>query len=1061
MPHLLCAVLAFLLGQADVVGNQPVSFDTLGAGFERDIRPLLQQYCLKCHSTNLQEGELDLERFVKFDDVRRDPQSWQKVREMLGNGEMPPEESQQPSENQIQLLRSWVGSYLEVEARSLAGDPGRVVLRRLTNAEYTYTVHDLTGINLNPAREFPSEGAAGEGFNNVGNALVISPALLNKYLDAGNAIARHAMLLPDGFRFSAYTSTRDRTDAFVAQIRAFYREFTESTETPFGRGGVLPLEKYFSATLTERDALTTGSKTIEAIAEENGLNVKYLSLLWSSLSGDDQSLLLDVLRSRWRTATSQDAAALAAEVAAWQKGLWVFNPIGMLGREGSRLTWLESVNPLLTQCELRFKFPEPKEGEEEKEIVLSLVATDAGDGNEQDFIVWQRPRLVAEGQADILLRDMAAASSRRLLPDAAVAKSSEFLLFGKHPNGQEIDPNSLCIRAPSVIEIRLPAKSVVGRELVTTAMLEQKTGSEGSVQPEIVAGTSSYQSGILPNTITVTLSEVGVAGATRTVSYTRPILVGENSTARKRFESSMDAFRAVFPAALCYTQIVPVDEPLTLTLFYREDDQLARLMLDDTQKSRIDQLWKDLRYVSREPFRLVDVLESLVETTADNPRKGIFNEIVTKFNENATTFRNELIDSEPRHLDALVAFANRAYRRPLTDEETMRLNGLYRQLREQELSHDQAFRLTLARLFIASPFLYRLEKLPTETSTATVSDWELASRLSYFLWASQPDEPLRAVAAQGTLHTAEVLAKQTERMLSDARVRRLATEFTCQWLHFYDFSPLATKSDKHFPEFTDLRDDMYEESILFFTDLFQRDGSLLSLLDADHTFANQQLAEFYGITGVEGPTWRRVDGMRRHGRGGILGLSTMLAQQSGATRTSPILRGNWVSEVLLGERLPRPPKNVPQLAEAVPEGLSERQLFELHTSDSACAKCHQRIDPFGFALERFDAIGRHRDNDLVGRPIDTKTKLPDGSQIDGLAGLRNYLLHNRRDAFLHQFCRKLLGYAIGREVQLSDEPLLAEMQRKLAKNDYRFSVAVDMIVMSEQFHKKRRREPDS
>ena len=348
---------------------------------------------------------------------------------------------------------------------------------------------------------------------------------------------------------------------------------------------------------------------------------------------------------------------------------------------------------------------------------------------------------------------------------------------------------------------------------------------------------------------------------------------------------------------------------------------------------------------------------------------------------------------------------------------------------------------------------------PEGAEQAPVSDWELASRLSYFLWSSQPDDQLRAAAAAGTLHQPEVLAQQARRMLADARVRRLATEFACQWLHIYDFDALDEKSEKHFPEFAELRGDMYEESTLFFTDLFQHDGSVLSLYDADHTFVNGRLAKFYGIAGVEGPAWRRVEGVRQQGRGGILGLATTLAKQSGASRTSPILRGNWVSEVLLGEKLPKPPKDVPRLPEdeTATDGLSVRQLVEKHTSDARCASCHQKFDAFGFALEGFDAIGRRRDQDLAGRPVDAKAKLPDGKDIDGIAGLRDYLSQTRREAVVRQFCRKLLGYALARGLQLSDEPLLTEMQQRLKASDYRFSVAVETIVLSEQFRMVRGR----
>ena len=227
---------------------------------------------------------------------------------------------------------------------------------------------------------------------------------------------------------------------------------------------------------------------------------------------------------------------------------------------------------------------------------------------------------------------------------------------------------------------------------------------------------------------------------------------------------------------------------------------------------------------------------------------------------------------------------------------------------------------------------------------------------------------------------------------------------------------------------------------------------MLSILDADHTFLNEALARHYGIPGVSGAEWRRVDGVRKFSRGGILGQAATLAKQSGASRTSPILRGNWVAEVLLGEKLPRPPKDVPQLPEdEATETLTVRQLTEKHTTDPRCAGCHARIDPFGFALEKFDAIGRRRERDLGDRPIDTRAKVLDGAEFEGLEGLRDYLLTKRREAFLRQFCRKLLGYALGREVQLSDEPLLAEMRTQLQAKDHRISAAIETIVRSRQF----------
>ena len=1079
---LLCMALMASGGPLLASDQQAESFEALGLRYHREARPLIEQYCRNCHSTALRTGELDLERFGDMAEVRRDAGAWVKVADMLERGEMPPEGSGQPLPEQREALLEWVKGYLRAESLANAGDPGPVVLRRLNNAEYAYTVQDLTGVALDPTREFPTDSAAGEGFTNAGNALAMSPGLLQKYLDAGKAIARHAVLLPDGFRFSLQKTRRDWTDEILAEIRQFYGRFTEVRKlgvgsevgnvnvhgnSRIGLSGVLPLQEYFAATLAERQALRSGRKTIPAVATQYGLNARYLGRLWNSLNGVAPSPLMDDLRARWRSAGPSDAGALASAVAAWQRALWTFGPVGLIGRTGGPKRWMEAVDPLVFQQFLCASIPPRPPDRRDGEVLVSLVVTDAGDGNQDDLVVLERPRLVRVGRPDVLLREVRGLSRGMTGSDSGqpLAEEAEWgldpALFGRHPNGKAIDADSLVVRAPAVIPIRLPASLASGRDLVARAVLDQETGSQGSVQVELVLGEPAETSGLLVSRTSVLYSSVSqVFSDRRDLSISRPILVAEAGGARRRMQAALDDYRSLFPAALCFTQIVPVDEILTLQLFYREDDHLARLMLDRGQRARLDRLWEELRFVSQSPFDRVTALDLLMEAMVGNGRRDRSQYLALlplrpPIEQEADVFRRELMDAEPGQLAALVEFAGRAYRRPLTELEVEELRELYRRLREQELSHDEAFRLTLARVFVASPFLYRLEKAPPQAA-AEVSDWELASRLSYFLWSSQPDRELRALAAQGRLGAPEVLVWQARRMLADARVRRLATEFACQWLHIYDFDQTEQKSEKYFPEFADIRGDLYEESIRFFTDLFQRDGSLLSLFNADHTFVNRRLAEFYGIEGVQGEDWRRI-GTRDHGRGGILALGATLSKQSGASRTSPILRGNWISEVLLGEKLPRPPPDVPELPpdETTTEGLTLRELVALHTSEPGCASCHRRIDPFGFALEGFDAIGRRRQRDMAGRPLDTRTALPDGTEVEGLAGLRDYLLEHRREEVLRQFCRKLLGYAIGRELKLSDQPLVTEMLERLADNDYRFSVAVEAIVGSRQFREIR------
>ena len=295
-------------------------------------------------------------------------------------------------------------------------------------------------------------------------------------------------------------------------------------------------------------------------------------------------------------------------------------------------------------------------------------------------------------------------------------------------------------------------------------------------------------------------------------------------------------------------------------------------------------------------------------------------------------------------------------------------------------------------------------------------------------------------------------------MLADPKIRSLSTEFACQWLHLKDFNTHNEKSEKIFPEFADLRGPLYEEVVLYFMDLFQHNRPVANILDSDQTFLNERLAKFYGLDSIKGDRWQATQGMKLAGRGGLLGFGALTAKQSGASRTSPILRGNWLLETLLGEKLPKPPKNVPQLPESEldTDGLTVRQITEKHRADPSCAKCHDRIDPFGMALEAFDPIGRRRSADLGGRPVDTSVELKDGTKFKDIDGLRNYLLTSKRAEFTRQFHRKLLGYALGRSVRVSDDPLIDEMQAKITDKPMTgIQDSILSVILSPQFRNQR------
>ncbi len=473
-------VAALLLPARPATAADDRELKTLEQAYQSEIRRLVQRYCHECHSEKRTEADIDFTAFTTWADVRKHPQTWQKALTMLDSGQMPPKKARQPADAERTRLQQWVSGYLTIEAKARAGDPGRVVLRRLSNAEYTYTLRDLTGIDsLDPAREFPGDGAAGEGFTNTGNALVMSPALLTKYLDAAKEVASHAVLLPDGFRFSPHTTPRDWTEETLAQIREFYREFSD----PHGgdkvnlqgivfdtnQGGRLPLERYLAATIADRESLMRGSKSIGTVAREHGLNARYLGTLWRRLVSRQPSLLLDGLRHRWRAAKPADAAALAADVAAWQKGLWRFTTVGHIGKVGGPKKWLEPVTPLIAKQEVRFKIPPSPDGEP---VTISFVASDAGDGNEHDFVVWQQPRLVAPGRPDLLLRDV-----REVTRDLAARRKRVFAVAARY-----LDAAALAAAAHGTADVeQLARKHGVASDALRAWLDYLGIGSGGSI----------------------------------------------------------------------------------------------------------------------------------------------------------------------------------------------------------------------------------------------------------------------------------------------------------------------------------------------------------------------------------------------------------------------------------------------------------------------------------------------------------------------------------------------------------------------------------------------------
>ncbi len=409
--------------------------------------------------------------------------------------------------------------------------------------------------------------------------------------------------------------------------------------------------------------------------------------------------------------------------------------------------------------------------------------------------------------------------------------------------------------------------------------------------------------------------------------------------------------------------------------------------------------------------------------------------------------------------DILTTLARRAYRRPPTRADLDTLLDFHAD-GSAAGGFEAGIEMALRRLLVSPEFLFRIERDPEAAAAASdagyhVTDLELASRLSFFLWSSLPDDELLAVAGDGRLREPGVLEQQVRRMLADPRAASLVTNFAAQWLYLRNL-PAVSPDFIVFPDFDEtLRRALRRETELFFDSIIREDRSVLDLLSADYTFVNERLAKHYGIPNVYGSHFRRIALPAGSPRGGLLGQGSILAVTSYATRTSPVVRGKWILENLLGTPPPPPPANVPPLSEEGSDAvLSMRERMVQHRRNPVCASCHAIMDPVGLSLENFDAIGRWRERTDGFEPLDVTGTFPDGTTFAGAGGLRDTLL-DRSDQFVRTLAGKLLTYGLGRAVEHYDMPAVRAIEREAAADDYRFSALILGVVKSTPFQMRR------
>lgn len=399
----------------------------------------------------------------------------------------------------------------------------------------------------------------------------------------------------------------------------------------------------------------------------------------------------------------------------------------------------------------------------------------------------------------------------------------------------------------------------------------------------------------------------------------------------------------------------------------------------------------------------------------------------------------------------ITAFMERAWRRPVSSDEVDRVLRVFETAQARGDSFGESVKLAFKAVLVSPHFLFLVEVQPEERGDYPLGDFELASRLSYFIWATMPDEELFDLARAGALANDEEIARQVERMLLDPKAEALGEFFVAQWLGIVPLGETIKPDPSRFPEFDDqLAASMRREPALFFARMVQEDRSVLELLDSNYSYVDARLASIYGIEGIEGDELRRVE-FDTDARGGVLGMAAILTTTSHPLRTSPVLRGKFVLEQLLGDRVPPPPPDAGTLPEDDEhhDGLSLREALEVHRQRPECAACHERMDPLGFGLENFDPIGRWR-VEQAGLPIDTAGELPTGESFSGPAELKQLLLE-RKDQFTRNFTRKMLGYALGRSLTRYDECVIDDALNAMEEIDWRPSAMFTEIALSYPF----------
>jgi hypothetical protein len=1091
-------------GLAPIPAHRVAAAASAGAPAAQQI---FEKYCSDCHTGAKSKGGVNFDKLTErmtATAVGEKADVWDDVALMLESRDMPPPDDADdfPTDAERASTVAWIRSTLGEFDAQHAGEPGRVTVRRLTSAEYGYAIHDLTGIDIKTGIDASSDSVGGEGFANFGDVQSVQDTTVEHYLEAAKQVADHAVIGagPLGFHTDAGESGLELSA--LDRINTLYA--TKGFRVVSGEGGrPFGFERYAKALYVawyfkHRAALGDPTATLRGLAAKEGITGRFADHMWDVVNRTTAGYPSHDMIAAWQafpapTADAKAAMAKAREQAdALTKKLvtwpsWFFARGDLAaGGAGDETPLLFDDTTLVAKTthtynyglNRRFVRPAPAEPRPTGPSVVPgpwtvhLTFDTLHKGTGTPVVIYRNPRIALRTPATLpqpfepvaitrqrvpgpVLKEF---PLREILPAAEVAR----LQFGVSVDGTPVGPNDFAATGPLKLELNVDHESYLAelhtdvelgadRDAVIRVMLNSRPDGPSRVGGQRVfigdpasAGYKTFRAGIA-----------------EFVALMPPNSHGEANPAD----------RDPVPPPFDNTYNSPEHDGFVIKVKYqRLDDFFTKNMVDGADRAALEHAWTDLfgswpyhdAYLGMllDHFDVKTASRKIVDMTPARiaALPAALQPHVRKLRAHYDDITLKMKAGQPGHIGDVLTFASRAWRRPLTAVEQAGLRGFYRTSRTTgKLSHPAAIRATLARVLMSPAFLYRVESAPRGTEI-TLNDWEMASRMSFFLWSSIPDDELRRAAAARELSDPKKLAAQVARMTADPKARRISTEFFGQWLGFYHFDEYRGVDSGRFPEFTDeVRTAMYEESVANFEYLVRERRPVREILHADYTFLNKPLAKFYGIDEKLAPSaaMQRVDGMGKFDRGGALRLGTVLTTTSAPLRTSPVKRGDWILRRILSTPTPPPPPDAGTLPadDKSFEGQTLRQRLTAHKRDAKCAACHLRIDPLGFPLEGFDAVGRTRAAYNDGKPVDTTGEFRDKSTIVGSAGLLGYL-QKQDGKVLTTLSRKMIGYALGRNPQPSDRRLIGEMVK--AGGDATFADLATRIVTSRQFRHRAR-----